>query len=483
MPGTLDIYVRVSRMGNREEASQDEQEQSCRALVERKGFKTGQVVIETNVSGGKDSTKREVEKLIKRIETKESAGIAVYDFSRLTREDAFAAGMLVGRIHLSGGIVYGATDNYDSSAPGAAILTAAYAEQANAYLKVARSRSGAGVERAIAQGKYIAARIPFGYVRDAETRKLVIDSRTAPLVKEIFERRAKGESFSTISRWLFETHKIDKPKQTIATMVKNVAYLGYARQGKMVNEAAHDPIVSRLLFDRANAVKGKRPIWTGDSKDLMLRGLVTCASCGSNLYASSRRGKRINGGRESILVYKCSYRHCTDHAYVIAPDLDAYVSESILNLFSRADLRDSKTTAADFDSAEKELAEAEYALEQFKGNKKAITILGLDQWNELLAEYVTMRNAAQTNLDALKEAAEISYEGIRKLWNEWTNESRIEFLGKVIRGCEIAPAHGTPIASQDRISLTVTTGEIFPQMPQDRITFLPLDGSITIERD
>ena len=66
--------------------------------------------------------------------------------------------MVVGRIVNAGGVVYGAEDKYDSSAPNAAVMTALYAEQAHNYIVVARARGAASRERAIKQGRHTARR-------------------------------------------------------------------------------------------------------------------------------------------------------------------------------------------------------------------------------------------------------------------------------------------------------------------------------------
>ena len=42
------------------------------------------------------------------------------------------------------------------------------------------------------RGIHVASRVPVGYLVDAETRRLVPDPEMAPVVRGLFERRAKG---------------------------------------------------------------------------------------------------------------------------------------------------------------------------------------------------------------------------------------------------------------------------------------------------
>src|SRR3954447_11065487 len=115
---TYDGYGRVSRVGGREGesfGSPGEQESVCRGWVAEAGYQFGLWVFEQDVSGTKPATKREVERLIRRVESGVSRGLVVGDFSRLTREDDWAAVSLVGRVVAAGGRVVGVDDNYDSA--------------------------------------------------------------------------------------------------------------------------------------------------------------------------------------------------------------------------------------------------------------------------------------------------------------------------------------------------------------------------------
>jgi hypothetical protein len=95
--------------------------------------------------------------------------------------------------------------------------------------------------------------------------------------------------------------------------------------------------------------------------------------------------------------------------------------------------------------AENEYEEAQYALDTFKANKKAIVTLGVDAWNDLLEEYVITRDAAQVHYESLKaDAPELDYSELPLLWNEWTTESRREFLQTIVSRCIVDPANGEP---------------------------------------
>src|ERR1039458_563172 len=91
MAGTMDIYVRVSRVGGREGAayrSPTLQIAKCREWAKREGVAVGRVVQEEDVSGAKRSKDRRLRELIERAEAGVSEGVIVYRMSRFGRNMA-----------------------------------------------------------------------------------------------------------------------------------------------------------------------------------------------------------------------------------------------------------------------------------------------------------------------------------------------------------------------------------------------------------
>src|SRR5581483_10288881 len=79
----------------------------------------------------------------------------------------------------------------------------------------------------------------------------------ASAVRELFRRRALGASWSELARYL-EEQQIFPPTGNphwsnagVAGLVKNPVYLGQARSGKIVNDHAHEPLVTQAEFDAA----------------------------------------------------------------------------------------------------------------------------------------------------------------------------------------------------------------------------------------
>jgi site-specific DNA recombinase len=448
-PILVDGYIRVSSVSGRAGdsfISPELQRESIERVCQKEGLQVQEWIEELDKSGG-DASRPGWNYLIEKVEQGKSKGIVCWNLSRFSRstKDALSA---LERVEQAGGRLYSEEGHLDKLSR---TIRFAISEDERDRAKAGFRNAAAS---AIARGIYIAAHIPFGYLRDPETRRLLPDPEKAHIVEVLFEKRAKGYSWAQLTTWLQETHGIYRPRPSIQRIIHNPAYIGWARQvGKdrnFINEKAHEPLVSRLLFDQANKAKGRKPVQTGISEKLLLRGIVSCSNCGHKMIVGRTRDKP---------AYYCRNQACDDHAYSQAFELDEYVAKSLLQFLSSADAKvKNENDPQEIDKAEKELEEAQYDLDTFKSNKKAIGILGVDEWNKLLEEYILARDVAQTNFESLvveKLSGTTDYELVPTLWNEWTNDSRREFLEKVILECSVTPAHRQKIPIHERVDLIV----------------------------
>lgn len=464
MATPVDAYIRVSRVGDRQGdkfISPDLQRESIERVCEREGLTVRKWFEDLDASGG-DSSRPMWNEALERVEKGITKGIVCWNLSRFSRsvKDALTA---IERIEDAGGRLYSEEGNLGKLDRA---IRLAIAEDE-------RDRARAGFRNATAnaieRGIYIAAKIPFGYIRDLETRRLAPDPETAPIVVELFERRAKGHSWRQLNRWLMGEHGRHFAPQTLRGMIQNPAYLGVARQGKIVNERAHPALVTRRLWEKANKAKGRRPTHTGATKHLLLRGIIRCSHCGHVMLVGNTRGKVVKKGkdgwksatREKIPTYVCRNLACNMHAYAQASEADEFVAGMVLDFLTDLDARQvNKTTdPQEIVQAERELEQAQAALDRFSRNRQALLILGEGEWNRLLEGYVVARNVAQTTLEILREDRKPEYDLIPQLWEEWTVESKREFLAQVVEECEVDPAQGMKIPVAERLNVSIKLGE------------------------
>lgn len=303
---SIDIYIRVSRVGGREHLiSPDEQERRGRDHLASLGLSVGKMLVDLDESGGKWD-RPGLQEGLERVRSGQSGGLVVAWLDRLSR-DSEHAHRLVREIAEAGGRMYAPDAPADWTSPEGELQ----AGLIFAFAQYVRKRSREGFERAkersIAAGVPVNSRAPVGYRKKAD-RRLEPDPSTAPVIRELFERRAAGAGLSELARFLgdrgvrtsFGSSSWLPP--SVAYVLSSRSYIGelsHGRDRRFVNPSAHEPLVDRATWDAAQQPKRRsRPQNRGT---FLLAGLLRCESCGyamaGSVYADGRR------------VYRCKKRH------------------------------------------------------------------------------------------------------------------------------------------------------------------------------
>jgi len=199
-------------------------------------------------------------------------------------------------------------------------------------------------------GQYCACP-PYGYRKSREDKhRLVPDEATAPVVTRIFERAAKGDSSRKIALDLNEDGVIPPLKYrvlyrdefseegasrasdvwnctTVKRILKNRVYLGHTLLGRSrkvsvkskkkvpvprnnwaVTENTHPPLVTPVLFERAqeNLGRGSRDYRAYDHvRKSIFGGVAVCARCGHSLCSC---GTVYKGEREKYWYLSCTHQ-------------------------------------------------------------------------------------------------------------------------------------------------------------------------------
>ncbi len=162
-------------------------------------------------------------------------------------------------------------------------------------------RTKVGMEKKAKGGEWPGGVVAYGYRLDSE-RGLVVCEEEAVIVRKMFKMYAFGrEGTQTICRKLNEAGHRKRSgkkwdKRVILHMLKNPLYVGKLRWREVLYEGNHDPIVSEILFEKAQHVlqervedlNGRR--WhNGDER--LLSGTIKCARCKSPMVGVSTRKK------------------------------------------------------------------------------------------------------------------------------------------------------------------------------------------------
>jgi DNA invertase Pin-like site-specific DNA recombinase len=309
----LDAYIRVSQVGETRQSS-GQQREAIERWAAANDVEIPAWQVDLDRSGGAMRRPR-FDVLVDRVRGGETGGVVVAWLDRFSRASVRDALATVEEIRGHGGRVV-ALDlaGLDTDDPfGEYALTMMLALGRMQLRRIAdswdRARRGA-IERGVQIGP-----IPFGYLPDGQ-RRLVVHPTEGEVVRQLFERKARGDSKAELTGWLDAVApKADGRRwshATVTSMLANRGYLGRVAHGRHVNENAHEPLVSPELWRRAHLGPTAGPARKGG---YALTGLVRCASCGHRMGGSRR------GAGPATRVYKC----CVHYASGDCP-LPVYVS-------------------------------------------------------------------------------------------------------------------------------------------------------------
>ncbi|KEO84796.1 recombinase family protein [Tumebacillus flagellatus] len=259
-------------------------------------------------------------------------GVLIMDIDRLGRGNKIDQGIIEDTFKESGVLiitprkVYDSQDEYDEEAmENETFFSRKEFKRINRRLQNGRKDS-------VNDGKHIAKKPPYGYERGSDL-KLRPDPDTAKIVRMIFNWTADDRlGHKAIAGRLTDmgvktpSGKKIWPRSAIARILKNEVYLGTVIWGKTrivkspyggyqqiptldrdkwtIKENAHEPLVTRELFERANEVGASRPLPVPKDKRLTnpLAGLIFCSECGFKMR------RQPNPKYEAFLI--CTTRGC-----------------------------------------------------------------------------------------------------------------------------------------------------------------------------
>jgi site-specific DNA recombinase len=462
----LDAYIRVSQVAGREGdsfISPKVQEERIRGWAAGQGHEIIAVHPEIDVSGG-TMDRPLLNEVMRRIEKGETEGVVVFNLSRFART-LIGSIELIERINDRGALFASVSDGFDiTTITGRLVM--------NILLAIAqsereRAQEGWRISRAdaVKRGIHIATPM-FGYLRgrgpiNPRTGRptpapLEVDPVTGPIVKEIFERRAAGESLTKIRDSLNASNvpTVNGARwaaPTLDRIIKNRTYLGIASgavrefKGGPLPEGvkgAHPALVDEALWQAAQGQVGARR----DLKPspLVTRGFVRCAACRYTAQVIAPRG---------TLSYQCgrvrSIGDCPDPVIVTALPkngeigIEQFVIEEMwrhLELRQRQIKFKQLDPSLDVSGHEQRIAELTSKRERDSGDERLRQSYGDDNaFYAYIASLSAEIKAEAAQRDEKQRLAGIQDERpVAELKAEWESgrmsmEAKRELMGRVIR--------------------------------------------------
>lgn len=435
----LDGYIRVSRVAGRSGdafISPGEQKERVKAWAKSQGHSIVKWHEDLDQPGSK-ADRPGLNAAMKRIESGASGGLVVARLDRFGRSVQDSANLLA-RIRAANGVLCTVAEGIDTSGYMGKFLADLFA--ALGELELARIRENWNTARksAVARGIHVSGRVPTGY-RRGENRILEPDPITAPAIHELFKRRAAGQSWTQLCRFLEEKEVVTPwgnenwVVASVGTIVRNRVYLGEARAGDIVNTDAHEAIVSLAEWNAANAARGVHPGRSGRGTGL-LSGLLRCAGCSYAMKPAM--GKTRHG--KPFLEYRCkpdkAGGRCPAPAAVKATVIEPFVIEQLFKFAEGATGRAGEAVEEGAELAQA-LAEAEAELNAALDGRLADALGGAES-----DAFVRMVEKRHTQVEALREQlgqseptrTPIEIEAdLAGVWDDLTLEDRRRLLHSV----------------------------------------------------
>lgn len=446
----MDGYIRVSRVGGREGdsfISPDVQRVQIERWAQLRDVRIIAWHTDLDESGARDDRPGLIAAL-ERIEAGATGGLVVAKFDRFARSLS-AALDAIKRIDDAGGMFTSVAEGIDPTTAAGKFQRGIFLLLAEFQLDQIRDQWRISREEAVRRGVHVASRTPTGY-RRSDSGRLEPDPVAAPVVRQLFERRARGDSWAKLAAFLNATdvrgpyNAQQWTNRSMSHILANRVYLGEARSGEFANPRAHDAIVSRSLWEAAQSARGA-PAVRGEPA--LLAGLVRCAGC-RHLLKPDRM--TLRSGRR-VRTYRCRGGHasgtCTDRVAVLGTVIEPWVERQVLAHAAGLQARQTRDNA-EFTATIEAVADAEAELAAFRDNERVLGILGEEGFLaglKIRAEHVDTEHRALAELRARTQPMGALTADLTTLWPLLGTEEKQRALRAVIDAVVIRSGRSLPI--------------------------------------
>ena len=372
------LYCRLSQDDGIEGDSNSIQNQKSilRKFAEDHHFPSPCFYVDDGFSGG-NFQRPAFQQMISDMENGEIGIIVTKDLSRLGRNQLHTGLYIEERFPMFGVRYIAINDNVDTDSNESNDLMP-FKNLFNEWFIRDTSRKIRAVLKTKAErGEWLGTRAPYGYRKDPDTKKLIVDEDAAVIVRRIFAMCAGGSGPSQIARILKKeqiltptmyaytrygithtcldtAHPYNWSDSAIANLLENEIYLGntvnmkystksykdkrrveHSREECLVFENTHPALITREVWDVVQRVRKNKRRLTKMEEQSKYSGLVFCADCGSNMVLHRAHTMSASYNHFTCRTYKRDGEACTGH-YIRECVLDEIVLEDLRRVTSAA---------------------------------------------------------------------------------------------------------------------------------------------------
>ncbi len=287
----LDIYARVSRLGDDRQRSTGGQVEDCEARVGERGAQVGEVHIDSGRSAWNPRVKRpDWERLMSRLEAGATGGVVVFDMARFSRRPIEGERLILAAEQ--GLVVLDSEGEYDlTTANGRKTfrdqLNAAAYESDRLSTRVKR-----GKRVKATRGEPNHSRRPFGFEQDGVT----VRESESVVLREMVARVLAGESVDHIARDLNQRGVTTSTggmwsRESLKQLLLRERNAGQVvHNGVLVGHLPGEPILDCETWERLTTLFTSRRRGRPNSDVYLCSGIVCCGRCGHRLTGRPRAG-------------------------------------------------------------------------------------------------------------------------------------------------------------------------------------------------
>ena len=311
------IYARKSTRGeDKQILSIQSQKDALEKVVREHGLTV--VGIITERESAHEPGRPEFNDMMRRIEAGEAQGIIAWHPDRLAR-NSMDGGKII--YFLDSGKLTDlkfASFWFENTPQGKSNLGHEFV-QTKQYSDKLSCDTTRGLQQKARMGIY-PCRAPTGYINDKGTKTIVIDPHLAPIIRRAFETYTEGTlTLDDMQDFLAEHGVLSKKQDSrhkggmkirhdrIRRILRNPIYYGHFEYAGELYEGKHQPIISKALFDKVQAVLEKRthhfPV---EREPKVFTGLLRCGECGRAITAEIQKGHTYYRCTKKSKLAKCS---------------------------------------------------------------------------------------------------------------------------------------------------------------------------------
>ena len=285
------IYARYSSHSQTEQSIEGQLRDNY-AWAQQQGISVVGEYIDRHLSGTKDQ-RPDFQRMIADAAKGQFELVIVWKLDRFAR-NRYDSAIYKAKLKKYGVRVVSVKENITDQ-PEGIILEGLLESMAEYYSANLSQNIRRGQRESIAKGTYLGGTTPYGY--KALNGKLVIDDKTAPMIRYLFEHYAKGEARKDIIDELNRRgycNRYGKPlsPNSFSHVLSNTAYIGEYRYNGEVVPGLSEPMIDPEIFARVQdrlKQAARAPASKKAKVSYLLQGKAYCGYCGTAMVGESGR--------------------------------------------------------------------------------------------------------------------------------------------------------------------------------------------------